>query len=93
MLESSNLLTSSPENNENHEKLMKENYTRNLLSSTTSTTNTNTNTNNSESSITLWQFLLELLLKGQNNDCIQWIQSKEGEFKVSYLFILKIILN
>ncbi|XP_013394815.1 ETS domain-containing protein Elk-3-like [Lingula anatina] len=34
-----------------------------------------------DSNITLWQFLLELLLSGQHNDIIQWT-GNEGEFKL-----------
>lgn len=34
-----------------------------------------------DSNITLWQFLLELLLKGDHTDLIQWT-NQQGEFKV-----------
>lgn len=34
-----------------------------------------------DSNITLWQFLLELLLKGEHTDLIQWT-NQQGEFKV-----------
>uniref|UniRef100_A0A915PUI0 ETS domain-containing protein n=1 Tax=Setaria digitata TaxID=48799 RepID=A0A915PUI0_9BILA len=34
-----------------------------------------------DSNITLWQFLLELLLKGEHNDLIQWT-NQQGEFKL-----------
>ena len=35
-----------------------------------------------DSNITLWQFLLELLVQGENPNLIQWTNN-EGEFKVS----------
>ncbi|OZC09154.1 Ets-domain protein, partial [Onchocerca flexuosa] len=34
-----------------------------------------------DSNITLWQFLLELLLKGEHSDLIQWT-NQQGEFKL-----------
>lgn len=36
-----------------------------------------------DSNITLWQFLLELLLKGEHTDLIQWT-NQQGEFKVPF---------
>uniref|UniRef100_A0A0N4ZB84 ETS domain-containing protein n=1 Tax=Parastrongyloides trichosuri TaxID=131310 RepID=A0A0N4ZB84_PARTI len=35
-----------------------------------------------DTSITLWQFLLELLVSGKYNDLIQWTNLKDGEFKL-----------
>lgn len=40
-----------------------------------------------DSNITLWQFLLELLLKGEHTDLIQWT-NQQGEFKVPLLLLL-----
>lgn len=35
-----------------------------------------------ESNVTLWQFLLELLVSKQHMDVIQWTDDKDGEFKL-----------
>uniref|UniRef100_A0A0N5C4S9 ETS domain-containing protein n=1 Tax=Strongyloides papillosus TaxID=174720 RepID=A0A0N5C4S9_STREA len=40
------------------------------------------NLSTSDTSITLWQFLFELLISGKYSDVIQWVNIKEGEFKL-----------
>uniref|UniRef100_A0A0K0E611 ETS domain-containing protein n=1 Tax=Strongyloides stercoralis TaxID=6248 RepID=A0A0K0E611_STRER len=40
------------------------------------------NLSSSDTSITLWQFLFELLMSGKYSEVIQWTNVKDGEFKL-----------